>query len=142
MKDKMLEIINQQDMQQYTKTFASGETLFLQGDHSKDMYILISGSLEVYKGDKKIAELADPGTTAGELSFLFGSIRTATIKALNNVEAMMIPADQIKNVLRKYPSIAHEMTLRLARRLEETTKIMHGLGEFNDQTSRCDYYGG
>ncbi len=133
MKDKMLEIINQPDMQQYTKTFASGETLFLQGDHSQDMYILISGRLEVYKGDKKIAELVDPGTTAGELSFLFGSIRTATIKALNNVEAMMIPADQIKNVLRKYPSIAHEMTLRLARRLEETTKIMHGLGEFNDR---------
>jgi PAS domain S-box-containing protein len=97
------------------------------------MYILISGKLEVYKGDKKIAELVDPGTTAGELSFLFGSIRTATIKALDDVEAIMIPADQIKNVLRKYPSIAHEMTLRLARRLEETTKIMHGLGEFNDR---------
>ncbi len=133
MKDKMLEIINQPDMQQYTKTFASGETLFLQGDHSQDMYILISGKLEVYKGDKKIAELTEPGTTAGELSFLFGSIRTATIKALNNVEVIMIPADQIKNVLREYPSIAHEITVRLARRLEETTKIMHGLGEFNDR---------
>ncbi len=133
MKEKMLDIINQPDMQQYAKTFASGETLFLQGDHSQDMYILISGKLEVYKGDKKIAELVDPGTTAGELSFLFGSIRTATIKALDDVEAIMIPADQIKNVLRKYPSIAHEMTLRLARRLEETTKIMHGLGEFNDR---------
>ncbi|MCP4254235.1 MAG: PAS domain-containing protein, partial [Candidatus Scalindua sp.] len=65
--------------------------------------------------------------------FLFGSIRTATIKALNDVEVMMIPVDQIKGVLSKYPSIAHEMTLRLASRLEETTKIMHGLGEFNDR---------
>ncbi len=133
MQEKMLDIINQPDMQQYAKTFTSGETLFLQGDHSQDMYILTSGRLEIFKGDKKIAELEEPGTTAGELSFLFGSIRTATIKALDDVEVMMIPADQIKNVLRKYPSIAHEMTLRLARRLEETTKIMHGLGEFNDR---------
>ena len=52
----MLDIINQPDMQQYAKTFAAGETLFLQGDHSQDMYILISGKLDVYKGDKKIAE--------------------------------------------------------------------------------------
>ncbi len=133
MKEKMLDIINQPDLQQYTKTFASGETLFLQGDHSQDMYILISGILEIFKGDKKIAELEEPGTTAGELSYLFRSIRTATIKALDDVEVMMIPADQIRNVLRKYPSIAHEITLRLARRLEETTKIMHGLREFNDQ---------
>ena len=129
----MQDIIKQPDMQQYAKTFAPGETLFLEGDYSQDMYILVSGKLDVYKGDKKIAELADPGTTAGELSYLFGSKRTATIKALNDVEVIKVPADQIKNVLRKYPSIAHEITLRLAKRLEETTKIMHGLREFNDQ---------
>ncbi|MCP4412620.1 MAG: cyclic nucleotide-binding domain-containing protein, partial [Gammaproteobacteria bacterium] len=129
----MLDIIKQPDMQQYAKTFVSGETLFLQGDYSQDMYILIRGKLEVYKGDKKIAEIIDPGTTAGELSFLFGSKRTASIKALNDVEVIMIPADQVKNVLHKYPSIAHQITLRLARRLEETTKIMHGLRAFNDQ---------
>jgi PAS domain S-box-containing protein len=133
MEEKMLDIINQPEMQQYAKTFAPGETLFLEGDYSQDMYILVSGKLDVYKGDKKIAELADRGTTAGELSYLFGSKRTATIKALNDVEAIMVPADQIKNVLRKYPSISYEITLRLARRLEETTKIMHGLREFNDQ---------
>jgi len=129
----MQDIIKQPDMQQYAKSFAQGETLFLQGDHSQDMYILISGKLEVYKGDKKIAELAEPGTTAGELSYLFGSIRTATIKALDDVEVMKIPADHIKGVLHKYPYIAQEITMRLARRLEETTKIMHGLGEFNDR---------
>ena len=133
MEEKMQDIINQPDMQQYAKSFAPGETLFLEGDYSQDMYILVSGILDVYKGDKKIAELVDSGTTAGELSYLFGSKRTATIKALNNVEAIMVPADQIKNILRKYPSISHEITLRLAKRLEETTKIMHGLREFNDQ---------
>ena len=133
MEEKMQDIINQPDMQQYAKSFAPGETLFLEGDYSQDMYILVSGILDVYKGDKKIAELVDSGTTAGELSYLFGSKRTATIKALDTVEAIMVPADQIKNILRKYPSISHEITLRLAKRLEETTKIMHGLREFNDQ---------
>lgn len=133
MKEKMQSIINQPDMRQYAETFAPGEILFLEGDYSQDMYILISGKLDIYKGDKKIAELADPGTTAGELSYLFESKRTATIKALNDVEVIKIPAEQIKDVLRKYPSIAHEITLRLARRLEETTMIMYGLREFNDQ---------
>ncbi len=129
----MPDIIKQPEMQQYVKSFASGKTLFLEGDNSQDMYILISGKLEVYKGNKKIAEIIEPGTTAGELSFLFRSKRTASIKTLNDVEVMMIPASQIKDVLHKFPDFAHQITLRLAKRLEETTRIMQGLREFNDQ---------
>ena len=43
MEEKMLDIINRPEMQQYAKNFAPGETLFLQGDYSQDMYILVSG---------------------------------------------------------------------------------------------------
>ena len=62
----MLDIINRPDMQQYTVFFASGETLFIQGDNSQDMYLLVNGQIEVFKDDNKIADITDPGITIGK----------------------------------------------------------------------------
>ena len=87
----MLDIIKEPDKQKYTTAFAAGEVLFLQGDDSKDMYILVSGKLEVYKDDKKIAEFNEPGAPVGEMSFLLEARRTATIKALTDVKISKTP---------------------------------------------------
>jgi len=129
----MLDIIKESEKQKYTVAFAAGEVLFLQGDDSKDLYILISGRLDVYKNDKKIAEFTEPGATVGEMSFLLEERRTATIKALTDVKTIKIPSGQIVDFVHDYPSLAHHVSLKLARRLEETTRIMRGLREFSDQ---------
>lgn len=129
----MLDIINRQDLQKYEVSFAAGETLFLQGDNSQDMYLLVSGKIEVFKDDKKIADITEPGTTVGEMSFLLETRRTATVKALTDVKAIMIPRDQITDFMHDHPGLVLHIALKLARRLEETTRIMHALREFSDQ---------
>ena len=130
---EMQGIIHRPEMQKYAASFAAGTVIFLQGDKSQDMYFLVSGHIEVFKDDKKIADISEPGTTVGEMSYLLRARRTATIKALTDVEVIMIPADQIEDMMQKYPSIAYHMSLKLAARLEEATRIMHGLREFSDQ---------
>ncbi len=67
------EIIHNKDLERYLKTYQKGDTLFLEGDESQDLYFLVSGHLEVLKGDKKIAEITEPGALFGELSFLLGA---------------------------------------------------------------------
>ncbi|MCP5002758.1 MAG: cyclic nucleotide-binding domain-containing protein [Planctomycetes bacterium] len=129
----MQDIINKSDFKKYARTLQPGEILFLQGDNSQDMYILISGDLEVLKDDKKIAEITEPGTTVGEMSFLLGSRKTATVKAVTEAKTVMIPADKIGEFLIDYPSMAPDMTQKLAKRLDETSRIIHGLREFCDQ---------
>ena len=129
----MPDIINKQDMQKYSVSFAAGETLFIQGDNSQDMYLLVSGQIEVFKDDKKIADITEPDTTVGEMSFLLKTRRTATVKALTDVEAIMIPTSQITEIMHDHPDLVLHIALKLARRLEETTRIMHGLREFSDQ---------
>jgi PAS domain S-box-containing protein len=129
----MLDIINRPEMQKFTVSFASGETLFLQGDNSQDMYLLVSGQIEVFKDDKKIADITEPGTTVGEMSFLLNARRTATVKALTDVETIKISTDQITDFMHGNPTLVLHIALKLAKRLEETTRIMHGLREFSDQ---------
>ena len=47
------EVINDPDLEKYISTFQAGETIFLEGDHSQDLYILVSGELDILKGKKK-----------------------------------------------------------------------------------------
>ena len=45
----------------------------------------------------------------------------------------MIPTSQITEIMHDHPDLVLHIALKLARRLEETTRIMHGLREFSDQ---------
>ncbi len=114
----MLDIINKPDMQKYAVSFAAGETLFIQGDNSQDMYLLVSGQIEVFKDDKEIADMTEPGTTIGEMSFLLKARRTATVKALTDVKAIKIPTSQLSEIMHDYPALVLHIALKLARRLE------------------------
>ena len=51
------EIIDNPAVGHYLTTFGKGTAIFLEGDPSQDLYILVSGQLDVLKGKKKISEM-------------------------------------------------------------------------------------
>jgi PAS domain S-box-containing protein len=126
-------ILNSRKLDQYIATFEVGETLFLEGDRSQDLYILLEGKAGVLKGTKSIAEISDRGSVFGEMSFLLGESRTATVKALTDLKAIKIPKEEIPRLLKEFPDIVEEFARYLARRLHETSQIVYGLKEFCDQ---------
>ena len=75
------EIISNPDLTKYLITFTSGQTVFLEGDDSQDLYILVTGQVEIFKGDMKIRDITQEGTVFGEISFFLGDKRTASVKA-------------------------------------------------------------
>ncbi|MBU1709901.1 MAG: cyclic nucleotide-binding domain-containing protein [Proteobacteria bacterium] len=129
----MKEFLNQPELEKYTRTYNPGDYLFRENDDSQDLYILVSGHLDVFKGDNSISDLSEPGTMLGEMSFLLRSKRTATIVARDTVTVIRIPSEEVTNFLEEFPAIAQKITSMLARRLNETTNVMHGLKEFCDQ---------
>ena len=127
------EIINNPELDQYLSTFEKGKTLFLEGDPSQDLYILVSGQLDILKGNKKIFEISEKGSLFGEVSLLLGEIRTATVKAKNEVKALRIPKEKVASFLQQFPVVAREISKILAYRLDEASKVLYGLLEFCDQ---------
>lgn len=127
------DVINNPDLNRYLTSFETGQTIMVEGDDSQDLYILVSGELEILKGSKKIWEIADRGAIFGEMSFLMGSKRTATVKAKDDVEAICIPRKNITAFLSEFPGVSREIAKLLAERLGETSQILHGLKEFCDQ---------
>ena len=126
-------IVNNPDLKDYTQEFEDGQIIFLEGDDSQDLFILINGQLDILKGKKKIAEITKPGDLFGEMSFLLGDRRTATVKARRKGELVRIPKEEISVFLQKFPDMARTVTRLLARRLDETSQILFGLTEFCDQ---------
>ena len=126
-------IINNPDLEKYITSFENGQIIFTEGDDSQDLFILISGELDIFKGNKKIANITEPGDIFGEMSFLLGARRTSTIKAKNDGKAFRIPKGEITTFLEKFPDVTKDITSLLARRLDETSQILYGLKEFCDQ---------
>jgi len=127
------EIIRNKDLQKYLKTYQKGDVLFVEGDESQDLYFLVSGHLEVLKGDKKIAEIMEPGTLFGELSFLLGAKRTATLQAENQVRVLRIPKNEVSTFLKDFPAVAEKITQIIARRLDESSQAVAGLRQICDK---------
>jgi len=127
------EVIKNVNVNRYVTPFEKGDAIFLEGDDSQDLFILVSGQLNVFKGNTKIAEIIEKGSLFGEMSFLLKAERTATVKAAGNVTAIRIPKDDITSFLHDFPEVSGEISKLLAKRLDETSRILYGLKEFCDQ---------
>jgi len=120
-------------LEKYIVTFETGQTVFLEGDDSQDLYIVVEGKAGILKGTKRIAEVSGRGSVFGEMSFLLGENRTATVKAATDLKVIKIPREEIPDFLIKSPEVVHEFARYLAKRLHETSQIVYGLKEICDQ---------
>jgi len=127
------EIISNPDLTKYAITFTSGQTIFLEGDDSQDLYILVAGQVEIFKGDMKIRDITQEGTVFGEISFFLGDKRTASVKAKTKVEVICIPKEEIMLFLEECPNAAPDIIRHLSFELNETTQMLYGLKEVSDQ---------
>ena len=120
------------NLQRYIISFARGETLFQEGEASQNLYILLEGKLDVLKGEQVINTIVEPGAVFGEMSFLLGARRTATLKVVESGRAVSIPREEVDRFLDDFPELGHKMTRLLARRLDNTSHVLFGLKEFSD----------
>ncbi len=129
----MLDLIETPEIRKHASRFAPGECLFNDGDPGDSVFILVSGELEVLKGDKVISTISGSGTIFGEVSFLLESPRTATVAARTAAEVISLPNERVAGIWGKFPDFAVELTRILARRLADTTDLAHGFREFCDR---------
>ena len=105
----------------------------MEGEDSQDLYILLSGKVDVLKGRGKITEIDEKGSIFGEMSFLLGEKRSATLKATSPVTTIRIPKDEVPRFLNEFPEVVKILARFLAQRLKETTQIVFGMKEICDQ---------
>ncbi len=103
-------------------------TIIRQGDPAGYFYILLSGTVEVYKDNVLLTTLMFPGTIFGEMADLLGKPRTCTIKAKGAVKIAKIKSLPIEQLMKEQPDVVVKILKTLATRLERTTQ------KFSDHT--------
>ncbi|HEX4893604.1 MAG TPA: patatin-like phospholipase family protein [Hyphomicrobiaceae bacterium] len=101
---------------------ARGEALVRQGEAADALYIVVSGRFGVFvRGrDAPVAEIG-PGMPIGEIAFLAGGERTATVMAVRDSLVLRLGRAEFERLCQRAPQIWRTLTATLANRLADQT---------------------
>ena len=110
------------------RQLASGETLFRLGDPGDSMFIVQSGSVELFvkdtAGQKIVLTTAGPGDFFGELSLLDGGSRTASATGIDATHLLVLDREDLLQLFRKRPDAALDMLAAMGRMTRKANALL------------------
>jgi NTE family protein len=103
-----------------TLALKRGDILVRQGETADALYIVVTGRFIVtLPGSRQPIAEVGPGQPIGEIAFLAGGVRTATVAALRDSLVLRLDRADFEALSAKSPSIWRTLTVTLARRVAE-----------------------
>src|SRR6266498_1590198 len=107
--------------------FAAGAAILAEGDYRGEMYVLRAGSADVVlvdrKGVEKVVSSIHPGETIGEMSLLTESPASATVRAAEDVELVVVGKSDLASLTEQLPELQQNLIAMLAARLARVTRL-------------------
>ncbi|MGY6502532.1 MAG: Crp/Fnr family transcriptional regulator [Acidimicrobiales bacterium] len=98
-----------------------GDTLFVEGDTSAELFVVSSGRLAIAKrsvdGRESVIALMEPGDLFGEMPLFDSEGRSADARALEPSEVVIIPYTPLREVYESRPELLWSVTEMLTKRL-------------------------
>ncbi len=109
------------------KRFVADECLLTEGDRTSHVVVVLQGwatvSVVTDRGATRlILGLRGPGELLGELAALDRRPRSATVRALGPIEAVVIPGDAFRRFLARNPRVSSLVMHQLASRLRSADR--------------------
>jgi CRP/FNR family cyclic AMP-dependent transcriptional regulator len=118
------------------RRFRRDETVFHQGDPGSALYVIASGGVKVVlpspaAGESAILATLGPGDFFGELALLDGGAHSASVIAIEPMEALMLGRADFERLFETQPGLRRALVTSLARELRRLTghvEALHFLG--------------
>ncbi len=118
-------------------SFAAGHVMLPEGGKTGCLYFLISGAVEITKGETPITIIREPGAVLGELSILLDQPHTAGVEAIEETTCYVTRGG--REFLQQHPQIVLAVAELLACRLKS---MLGYLGDLKAQyEDRKDHLG-
>ncbi len=115
--------------EKYGLSFSSGQTIFSEGEDGQYMYIIQSGCVQISKnmdGHEHVLGELTKGEFFGEMAIVTRVKRTATAKALDDVQVLAFSRADFQGMIEKNSRIAMNVIDKLCRRLQHAnSQIRH-----------------
>ncbi|MCW3064246.1 MAG: transcriptional regulator, Crp/Fnr family [Solirubrobacterales bacterium] len=106
--------------------YEAGQVVFREGDASDTCYVVRDGHARAIHQhvDGRSITLANfgPGEIFGELAMFDDETRSATVEAIEELDAVAILGRDMRRLMREHPDIAVKLVISLGRRLRETNE--------------------
>jgi CRP-like cAMP-binding protein len=100
-------------------SFREGDRVVERGQLDIGLYVIVEGEVGVVFEDEELAVLPR-GSFFGEISSLLGEAVVADIIARSPLRCLVIPPDEVENLLLAHPRVTLRMLKTEARRLKTT----------------------
>ena len=101
-------------------TYKAGAAVIKEGDPGQEMFVVESGSVEVFRGSGKKERrlsLLEAGDFFGEMALLDNQPRSASVRAATDCQLLVIDATTLDQMLRQHAEVAVRMLRNLTGRL-------------------------
>lgn len=106
----------------------SGEKIFSLGEPGDSLYIVGTGSVELFvkdnTGSKIILTVCDSGQVFGELSLFDGGARTANAVCLEPTTLLVLDRDDLLDFLRRHPDAALDLLATMGQRMRGADEML------------------
>ncbi|MGA9687330.1 MAG: cyclic nucleotide-binding domain-containing protein, partial [Candidatus Sulfotelmatobacter sp.] len=103
--------------------FRKGDTLVQKGKKSEGIYLLLKGTARVQLSSQTTSPEIGPGQICGEMSFLEDMPASASVIAVQDMEALHLDRPTLERLFELFPHLAsrfyRSLAMSLSRRLRE-----------------------
>jgi CRP-like cAMP-binding protein len=125
-KISLFALIKNRDLRRIAKlarhhSFKKGDLIIKESEHDSRLFVIISGKVEVIKHlgsqNEKSLNILRGNNYFGEMALLDDYVRTASVVAREDTEVLSLDQWNLREEIKKNPSIAIELLQTLSRRL-------------------------
>jgi tetratricopeptide (TPR) repeat protein len=127
--------LTQEEFNEFTKrmiihTMPAGKPIVREGEAGSSVYILTRGTVKVYATiQNKRVDLAvlQPSDFFGEIAFLTGKPRTATVEAAEATDVLEVAEEDLRDMIQKWPRIKQVLQNYYEERVKSTMEKVKGM---------------
>ncbi len=100
------------------RRFTAGDVVMRRGEAERSLYLIASGSVEVFVGDaenERSVRVQGPGSVLGEMAFFDGRPRSATVRARADGEVLRLSETAFDGLAGRHPDLGRKILVDLGR---------------------------
>lgn len=127
--------LTQEEFNEFTKrmiihTVPAGKPIVREGESGNSVYVLTRGLVNVYsliQGKRVDLAVLQPSDFFGEIAFLTGKPRTATVEAAEECDVLEVAEEDLQDMIRKWPRIKEVLQNYYEERVKSTMEKVKGV---------------
>jgi CRP/FNR family cyclic AMP-dependent transcriptional regulator len=120
----------------------AGQLVFQTNDPGGTLFVIREGSVEVFltdaTGERVVLETPGPGEVFGEISFLDGGSRTASVLVVQDLDALAVDRDDLSHLFRAHPEAGLDIIAAMGKRLRRSVELLRNTASRNVNEEMAD----